>query len=365
MKAVSVKIDLKALVHNAKVIKNLVPSSKIIAVVKANAYGHGLVTVARALDDYADAFAVARLEEALTLRFHGVAKPVVLLEGFLNKEDLSVITENGFYMAVHDLEQVQDIEQAVLPKPLKCWMKIDIGMHRLGASPEEVPLIKERLENCPNVCKPLGLISHLSVADTPSEFDYNRQQIEYFFKVAQDFEGDLCLANSAGILLWPKTHTAWVRPGIILYGISPFEKQIGADFGLEPVMTLRSTVIAVRKVKKGAKVGYGAAWQAPYDTKIAIVAVGYGDGYPRCAPSGTPVYIRRKDGQGRLVESAGHVCMDMMFVNLGPDGEEQVGDEAVLWGKEVPVEKVAALCNTIPYELLCHIMPRVDVEILE
>ena len=206
---------------------------------------------------------------------------------------------------------------------------------------------------------PIGLISHLSVADTPTETDYNIAQINYFRETAKHFSGDLCLSNSAGILAWPDSHTPWVRPGIIMYGISPFEDKVGSDFGLKPVMTLKSSIIAIRKVKKGAKVGYGAAWTAPYDTTIGIVATGYGDGYPRVAPNGTPVLIN-----GKYVPTAGHVCMDMMFVDLGLNSQDKVGDEAILWGKGLPVEKIAKLCGTIPYELVCRVMPRVRVELI-
>lgn len=355
MKAVIAEINLKALVHNALAIRAMVPDSKIVAVVKANAYGHGLFAVAETLDPYVDALAVARIDEALSLRERGIQKPIILLEGFFEPADLPLIEKHHLLTAVHDMEQVEWIEKSDVKGPLQCWMKIDIGMHRLGASPEDVATLKARLEACPKVAKPLGLISHLSVADTPSEFNYNREQIDYFLEVAKDFTGDLCLANSAGILFWPKSHTAWVRPGIILYGVSPFEDRVGADFELEPVMTLKSSLIAIRRLKKGAKVGYGAAWTAPEDTVIGVVATGYGDGYPRMAPNGTPVWVK-----GRIVPSVGHVCMDMMFVDLGLNATEKVGDEVILWGKEVPVENVAALCGTIPYELLCRVMPRVD-----
>lgn len=356
MKAVTAEINLKALVHNVQTIRGMVPNSKIVAVVKANAYGHGLYTVADTLDAYVDALAVARIDEALSLRERGVKKPIILLEGFFENSDVRLISEYKLHTAVHDIEQVEAIEQSDIKSPINCWMKIDIGMHRLGASPEQIAEMKSRLEACDKVVQPIGLISHLSVADTPAEFDYNREQIDYFLETAKSFKGDLCLANSAGILCWPKSHTKWVRPGIILYGISPFEDRVGADFQLEPVMTLRSSLIAIRKLKKGAKVGYGAAWTAPRDTILGIVATGYGDGYPRTAPNGTPVWVN-----GRIVPSVGHVCMDMMFVDLGPDSADRIGDKVVLWGKEVPVEKIASLCGTIPYELVCHIMPRVEI----
>lgn len=357
MNVVTAQINTQALVHNIQRIKSLTPDSKIVAVVKANAYGHGLFLTSRVLDPYADAFAVARISEAIALRDRGIKKTIILLEGFYEPSDVPLIAKYDLSTAVHSLEQVETIEQAELDTPIKCWMKIDIGMHRLGASPEDTAEMKLRLEQCCNVQKPLGLISHLSVADTPAEYAYHQEQMDYFFQVAAGFSGELCLANSAGILKWPQSHTDWVRPGIIMYGISPFAGTTGADFGLEPVMTLKSTLIAIRRVKKGAKVGYGAAWTADRDTTIGIVASGYGDGYPRTAPNGTPVWVN-----GRIVPTAGHVCMDMLFVDLGPDSQDRVGDKAVLWGREVPVEKIAALCGTIPYELVCRIMPRVNVE---
>ncbi len=357
MRAVTAVINTKALKHNLARISELAPGSRQIAVVKANAYGHGLYNVAHALKDEVDAFAVARLDEALTLRAQGISIPIILLEGFFNPEDVNLIAANNLYTAVHSIWQVEALEQARVQKPVHCWLKIDIGMHRLGAAADEIEQMKERLEACPNVVAPLGLISHLSVADTYGEEEYNREQIEYFHQVARSFKGDLCLGNSAGILSWDKARTTWVRPGIILYGISPYADKTGADHGLQPVMTLKSSLIALRRLKKGDRVGYGAAWTAEHDTVLGIVATGYGDGYPRMAPNGTPVMVNH-----RLVPTAGHVCMDMLFVDLGIDSKDKIGDEVILWGPELPVEIIAARCNTIPYELVCRIMPRVDVE---
>lgn len=358
MKAVTAVININALINNVKKIRSVAPSSKIVAVVKANAYGHGLITVAKALNDEADAFAVARLPEAMELREAGITKPVILLEGFINPEDIPVIAEQGFITAVHDQSQMDDIEQAALSRPLNAWLQIDIGMHRLGAAQDEVAVLKQRLESSDKVVHPIGLISHLSVADTPELSDYNQEQMDYFFKVAQDFNGDLCLGNSAGILSWPQSRTSYVRPGIIMYGVSPYQDKTGPDLGLVPVMTLKSSLIAIRKVKKGDRVGYGATWTAPQDTILGIVGAGYGDGYPRTVPNGTPVLLN-----GRIVPTAGRVCMDMLFVDLGPDATDKLGDEVILWGEGLPVEKIARLCGTIPYELLCHIMPRVNTEI--
>ena len=359
MKSVTAVINTKALVENMVKIKSHVPASKIIAVVKANAYGHGVATVAKALAEQVDAFAVARLPEALELRELGITKPVVLLEGFVNDEDVLTIAEQGFITAIHDNEQIDAILKAPLTKPVNAWLKIDIGMHRLGASPDEVLLMKERLEQTDKVVHPLGLISHMSVADTPNEKEYNQEEVDYFWQVAKLFKGDLCLANSAGIMDWPESRTSYVRPGIIMYGIASVPGTTGKDLGLTPVMTLKSSIIALRKIKKGARVGYGATWTAPHDTILGIVAAGYGDGYPCTMPNGSPVLIN-----GRRVPTAGRVCMDMLFVDLGPDSQDKLGDEAILWGEGLPVEELAERCGTIPYELVCRIMPRVNTEVL-
>ncbi len=360
MKAVTAYIDTAALKHNLHHIRGKVPGSKLIAVVKANAYGHGLYPISSALTDDADAFAVSRISEALSLRTSGITKPIVLLEGFYNDGDVAEISTYDLYTAVHDVEQIETIERSRITKPIHVWLKVDVGMHRLGShDPEEIRALKERLERCEQVRKPLGLISHLSVADTPSEAEYNQEQIEFFYQVKErlGFSGAVCLANSAGIYRSPRSHTEWVRPGIIMYGISPFADACGEDLGLIPVMTLKSSLIAIHKIRAGDKVGYGAAYVAQRDTTLGIVAAGYGDGYPRNAPNGTPVLVN-----GRVVPTAGHVCMDMMFVDLGEHSQDRVGDEVVLWGKGLPVERIAAACGTIPYELVCRIMPRVSVE---
>lgn len=358
MKSVTAVINTQALISNIEKIKSWAPQSKIVAVVKANAYGHGVITVAQTLDPKVDAFAVARLPEAQELRAAGIQKPVILLEGFLNDEDLPIIAEQGFYTAIHDEAQLDALERTAVPQPIHAWLKIDIGMHRLGASRDEVARMKERLEHSAKVVQPIGLISHLSVADCPEQSDYNEEQINYFFEVAQGFSGDLCLGNSAGIISWPKSRTTYVRPGIIMYGISPYADKTGTDLGLTPVMTLKSSLIAIRKIKKGERVGYGATWTAPHDTILGIVGAGYGDGYPRTVPNGTPVLIN-----GRMVPTAGRVCMDMLFVDLGPEAQDHIGDEAILWGEGLPVERIAAACGTIPYELVCRIMPRVNMEV--
>lgn len=360
MQFVTAVIDSKALIHNINTIKSYVKSSKIVAVVKANAYGHGAIKLVKILENHVDAFAVARISEAIELVENGCnKKPIILLEGFFSSEDVKLISKYGFYTGVHEIEQVRNIEvSTVADNSLNVWVQVDIGMHRLGSCDRNtISEIKLRLEKCKSVKKPLGLISHLSVADTPEEEDYNQLQIKTFWDIAKDFEGDLCLSNSAGIFRWSESHTPWVRPGIVMYGISPFEDKSGVDLGLKPVMSLKSRLISIHKLKKGDKVGYGAYYVAPKETTLGIIACGYGDGYPRTAPNGTPVLIN-----GRLVKTAGHVCMDMMFVDLGQEAKDQIGDEVTLWGEGLPVEKIASLCNTIPYELVCHVMPRVVFE---
>lgn len=356
MQSVRAIIDLAALKHNFEVIKSKVTNSKIVAVVKANAYGHGLVEVAKSLKNQADAYAVARIEEALSLRSCGVVQPIILLEGFFNEDDIPVIVANNFQVAVHSRDLLEQIERAKVPSPVQCWLKLDTGMHRLGVGPKEAQEFYERMHKSPNVAKPIGLISHLCTADEEEKSDYTNMQIACFNNFAKDHP-DLktALANSAGIFSWPNSHTDWVRPGIILYGVSPYEDKTGRDLGLKPVMTLKSNLIAVKNLKKGDKVGYGISYEAPYDTVLGIVAMGYGDGYPRQTPNGTPVLVN-----GRYVYTAGHVCMDMMFVDLGPNANDKVGDEVILWGKGLPVEKIANMVGTIPYELVLKLTNRVN-----
>lgn len=355
MQKVIASIDREALRYNFRVIKSHVPESKIIAVVKANAYGHGLLEVAKTLSD-ADAYAVARIEEALELRSGGIVKPIILLEGLFNPEDVQVVSASNLETAVGSWEQLEWIEKAHLQSPVKVWMALNTGMHRLGLNEDEAEEFYSRLMKSENVVKPIGLISHLSCADDLSS-DYTKKQIEVFRRFASAHECHTALANSAGILSWPESHTDYVRPGIILYGVSPYDGKTGEDLGLKPVMTLKSNLIAVRKVRKGDKVGYGATWTASRDTRLGIVAMGYGDGYPRQAPNGTPVLIN-----GRIAGTAGHVCMDMMAIDLGPDSTDRVGDEVILWGRGLPVEKISELVGTIPYELILRLTDRVVKE---
>ena len=355
MKAATAYIDLTALKHNLVQIKQQAPHSKIMAVVKANSYGHGLRHVAKNAQG-ADAFGVARIEEALQLRASGVVKPILLLEGFYSQGDLPVLVTNNIQTVVHCEEQLEALEQAQLETPVVVWLKVDSGMHRLGVRPEQYNAVVDRLKNCRNVAKPLRYMSHFGCAD---ELDKSTtsQQIELFMSLTQGCEGERSMAASAGLLAWPDSQMDWVRPGIIMYGVSPFGDRTAQQMGYQPVMTLKSHLIAVRDVKAGESVGYGGIWTSERDTKVGVIAIGYGDGYPRTAPYGTPVWVN-----GRNVPIAGRVSMDMLTVDLGPDATDKVGDEATLWGKTLPVEEVAAHIGTIAYELVTKLTSRVDME---
>lgn len=321
MKAATAVIDRHALRHNLQQIRRLAPQSRLVAVVKANAYGHGLLAAAHTLQD-ADCYGVARISEALMLRAGGIVKPILLLEGFFDAEDLPVLVANHIETAVHSLEQLVALEAATLSAPINVWMKLDTGMHRLGVRPDQAEAFYQRLSACRNVIQPVNIMSHFSRADEP-EVAATQQQLACFDAFAAGKPGKQSIAASGGILRWPQAHRDWVRPGIVLYGVSPFDAPYGRDFGLLPAMTLKSSLIAVREHKAGESVGYGGTWVSERDTRLGVIAIGYGDGYPRSAPSGTPVWLN-----GREVSIVGRVSMDMISIDLGPESTDKVGDEA-------------------------------------
>lgn len=355
IKSATAKISATSLKHNIEVIKQKAPQSKIIAVVKANAYGHGVLFVSSILEPLVDGFGVARLQEALALRSHGITKGILLLEGFFSQQDLAILAVNNIQTVVHCEEQLQALEQATLPNPIKVWLKIDTGMHRLGVRLEQVDYFYQRLQHCPNVLADIGFVSHFSRADE-LDCDYTPCQLQRFVQATAHKPAQRSIAASGGILFWPASHLEWIRPGIIMYGIAP-NQQNGTDYGLQPVMTLTSSLIAVRDHQQGEPVGYGGTWISPADTKIGVVAIGYGDGYPRNIPSGTPVYIN-----GRLVPIVGRVSMDMLTVDLGKESFDKVGDEVILWGKELPIEEIARQTGLLSYELITKLTPRVITE---
>lgn len=354
-------INRQALLHNYRVIQNLAPHSQVLAVLKANGYGHGLERIAQILSDgetQADAFGVARLEEALALRAVGIKKPIVLLEGFFSANELDVLAKNNLQTIIHNKEQLTHLLAAKLSQPLKVWLKIDTGMHRLGIAPDEFSFFYQQLINSDNVQGDVVLMSHLACADDLND-QATTEQLTLFNTVTEGLKQEKSLANSAGISAWSETHLQWVRPGIMLYGVSPMLQQSAEALNLTPVMTLQASIIAIRSLAAGESIGYGGTWTSSKNTTIAVVAVGYGDGYPRHAVNGTPVLIN-----GRRVSLVGRVSMDMIMVDLGINSEENIGDIATLWGAGLPIEEVAEYASTIAYELLCNITRRVNVKVI-
>jgi len=353
-------INLSALQHNLQRARAAAPHSQQYAVIKANGYGHGMVPVAQALND-ADGFGVASLEEALELRKAGIKQSILLLEGFFHSDELEHIQENDIQVVVHHEEQLVALEKwsstgHVSVKPLVTWLKVDTGMHRLGFDSSEVEEKFQRLSGCECVDKPIRFMTHLANAD--DLFDRTtQQQIDVFKGLLSEAEVIRSIANSAGILGWMGSYSDIARPGILLYGASPFLNETAQDRGLLPVMTLRSEIIAVKQCRKGDAVGYGGAWICPEDMSIGIVGIGYGDGYPRHAENGTPVLVN-----GKRVPLVGRVSMDMICVDLRAHANVKPGDEVVLWGEGLPAEEVASSASTIAYELFCAVTARVPRE---
>jgi alanine racemase len=355
-------IDTAALRHNLGTIRAYAPGAKVMAVVKANAYGHGLVSTALALAD-ADAFAVARLEEGIALRSAGVRRPIVLLEGVFSAEQLAEAAHHGFELVVHDPLQLKLLEAHRGPERFVAWIKVDTGMNRLGFRPEAFPEALSRLRSLTVPALELRLMTHLARADEREVWMTREQVAAFDHAIAMaGLTGANRLAtsigNSAGILGWPNAHGDWVRPGLALYGVSPFGGELADRYGLKPVMTLETTVLTVRQVKAGETVGYAGAWQAGRDSAIAILAAGYGDGLPRHLRNGTPVLIG-----GSRYPLVGRVSMDMIAVDVTEAPKVSTGNRALIWGEGLPVEEVAVHADTIPYELLCGVSQRVPLEL--
>jgi alanine racemase len=349
-------IDTRALRSNLAVVRRQAPTARVMAVVKANAYGHGLVPTALALSD-ADAFAVARLEEGIALRSAGVRTPIVLLEGVLNAAQLLEAAQQDLELVVHNPEQVALLKAASPTHRFSVWLKVDSGMNRLGFRIEEFPAAYATLTTCSAVASRIRVLTHLASADVRDDAA-TREQLEAFDNAVADFPAERSMANSAAILGWPTSHGDWVRPGLMLYGVSPIAGRTAAAFGLRPAMTLYSTVIAVRRVLVGERVGYGGNWVAQRETRLAIAAVGYGDGYPRHIGNGTPVLVN-----GMRAPIAGRVSMDMIGVDVTDLPPVEVGNPVILWGEGLPAELVAPCADTIPYELLCGVSQRVALEL--
>ena len=354
------RINLDAMRHNLSRVRELAIGCPVVVAIKANAYGHGLIESAQALVD-ADAYGVARVEEGLQLRRHGITKKIMVLEGFSSQAELMLCLGRDFELVIHDLSQITQLENyfssAHNPPELRghpviaVWLKVDTGMHRIGIHPEESVEAITRLRQLPNV-KLVGILTHMANADDRNS-DSTQQQLQQF-EPCIDPDLQVSIANSACLLNWPQSRVGWVRPGIMLYGASPFSDTTAAGEGLQAVMTLRTHLIAVHALKKGDAVGYGSTWKCPQDMEIGVAAIGYGDGYPRHAPNGTPVLV-----EGKRAALAGRVSMDMITIDLRNIPRARVGSSVVLWGEGLPVEEVATAAGTISYELFCRLTARV------
>ena len=347
MRPAQALIDLAALRHNYQLARQC-SGGKALAVVKADAYGHGAVICAQALQAEADGFAVACIEEALELRAAGITQPILLLEGFFEASELALIDQHQLWCVVHSFWQLDAIEQARLNRPLQVWLKLDSGMHRVGLFPEQYQAAYQRLQASGKVDK-VVLMSHFARAD---ELDCARteEQLAVFNTAREGLQAEVSLRNSPAILGWPQVPSDWVRPGIMLYGATPFEQTQALAAQLKPVMTLQSKIIGVRELPVGEPVGYAARFVAERPTRVGVVAMGYADGYPRHAPTGTPVAV-----DGQLTRIIGRVSMDMLTVDLTDLPQTGLGSRVELWGAQVLASDVAAQAQTIPYQIFCNL----------
>jgi len=351
MRPLVATIDSAALRHNLGVVRQYAPRSKVCAVVKANAYGHGLLRAAAALSQ-TDGFALVELDGAVRLREAGYRQPVVLLEGFFEPRELPVLVEHGLSTVVHAMGQVEALDALPGNARLDVLLKANSGMNRLGLTTQEFPKALDRLRKNSRIGS-ITLLTHFASADEARGAEWQMQALRQF---PGSTDLPKSLANSAAILRNPETHADWVRPGIMLYGCSPFAGRTGAEDGLRAAMTLESRIIAVQELKSGDTVGYGGTFHAERAMRIGVVACGYADGYPRHAPNGTPI-----DVEGTKTGTVGRVSMDMLCVDLSAVPQARVGSRVVLWGEGVPVERVAAAAGTVGYQLLCALAPRVQV----
>ena len=345
-------LDLKALGNNLQVVRRAAPTAKVWSVVKANAYGHGLERIWRSLDR-TDGFAMLNLEEAILLRERGWKGPILMLEGFFHADELALFDKYRLTTSLHSNWQIKALEKAPVQAPLDIYLKINSGMNRLGFMPERIHTVWQQLKAISNVSS-ITLMSHFAEAERPDGI------VEPMARIAQAAEGleaPRSLSNSAATLWHPEAHFDWVRPGIVLYGASPSgEWRDVADSGIQPVMTLSSEIIAVQTLNAGEAVGYGCRYRASEEQRIGIVACGYADGYPRVAPSGTPVLV-----DGIRTTTVGAISMDMLTVDLTPCPQAGIGTPVELWGKEIKIDEVAASAGTVGYELMCALAPRVPV----
>lgn len=344
------QINLAALRHNLKQVRTLAPNSKIWAVIKANGYGHGVGRVANQLAS-ADGFAVASVDEALILRQKGFIHRILLLEGIFASDEINLVEQHRLEMVVHSPHQVNWLLEAEIQSPIKVWLKLDTGMHRLGFSPQDFAQVLFKLQNIqPKIS--LHVMSHFASASESAQF--TDKQLKLFEQTTQSLSFPKSFANSAAVQNIPRAHYDWIRPGIMLYGAGILN-ELQAQF--RPVLTFRTQLICLKWIDQGEGVGYGQTWQAKRRSLIGVAAAGYGDGYPRHAPSGTPVLVN-----GERAHIVGRVSMDMITIDLTDFADSvQIGDPVILWGDGLSVDEIAESAGTIGYELLCGITQRVPI----
>jgi len=352
MRPTCATVHLDAIVNNYRLADRLTGTSKNIPVIKANAYGHGIVKVAKALEPDVPALAVAFMDEAVQLRDAGIRKPILVLQGVSHASDIAEAAANDYWLRLHQQRQVDWVLSSNITKPVGVWVNVDTGMHRFGFAPKVIDQVCGDLLASPRVRPDLVLSTHLACADDPAN-PMTGQQVSAIRSCTDKYDVALSIANSAGILCWPESHAEWNRPGYMLYGNSPMKSTGNDSFGLSPAMTMKSKIVAIRDIKPGEGVGYGHVWVAKRQSRIGTVAIGYGDGYPRHASSGTPVLVN-----GQRVPLVGRVSMDAITVDLSDLEKAEVGDVVELWGQDLSVNEVASAAGTIGYEILAGLTGR-------
>lgn len=351
---VRARIHLDAVRHNYRLAKRLAPGARALAVIKANAYGHGAVAVARALSDEADGFAVACIEEAMELRESGIRSTIVLLDGVFSPDEMAVVEKADLTPVVHSRMQLDWLLAARLGRAIDCWLEMDSGMHRMGLAPGVFVGAYAELVACPHV-RDVVMMSHFARADEP-EHRYTEHQMRVFEHATASIRAPRSFANSAAVLAWPRAHADWTRPGIMLYGACPIDGEHSVAGLLRPAMTLESALISVRDLEPGEPIGYGGRFVCERPTRVGVAAIGYADGYPRHAPDGTPVAVK-----GRVTRIIGRVSMDLLTLDLSAIEDAALGDPVELWGAIVPAEAVAKASGTIAYQLFTNVSRRVPL----
>jgi alanine racemase len=356
MRPTSATVRLADIAGNFQLADGLAPASQTIAVIKANAYGHGMLEVAKKLQSMVPVFAVALMEEAVQLRDAGIAKPILLLQGINRPEDIAEAAARDFWLLMHHRQEIDWLLSAALPEPVRVWLKLDTGMHRLGFAPAALDQVCIDLRSSANVRKDIVLCTQFGCADDLDN-SMTREQIKMIRSCSGEHGLAMSIANSAGILHWPESHAEWNRPGYMLYGISPTGDFDAGRSKLRPAMTMKSRIIAIRNIKAGEGVGYGLDWVAKRNSVIGTIAIGYGDGYPRHAPNGTPVLVN-----GKRTPLTGRVSMDAISVDLTDQQGVKVGDPVELWGQNLSVNELAECAGTIGYEILAGLTGRVPLD---